>query len=297
MSSLVLELQREAYDEKTSVSTLLRKAYVLARKLKVGELESWINDELNGYNVPYTELPEYRTVRGEVKGWNPVNGWIPVILTPEIMEIISQNKIIQSIPELEQLLKETSGSTLLIGLPHVIQERISEMVEFDTKFSLHFGKSQAVQVIQYVRNTILKWSLQLEEDNILGEGVSFTVHEKEEAQKQNYTVYNIHSNQTQIQQNTVHSQQNMVSSSEINKDQLHEFIAKLTQHLDQLELEMDNRKKLDSEITTITAQLETENPKKNIIQESLSTIRSVLEGVTGSLIASGLIYELDKVKF
>ncbi|MCY9669269.1 hypothetical protein M5X11_30835 [Paenibacillus alginolyticus] len=295
MDSLVLELQREAYDEKTGVSALLRKAYVVAKKLKVGELETWIHDELNSYNVPYNQLPEYRIIRGEVKAWNPYNGWIPVIINADILDIISQNKISQSIPEIEQLLKTTSGSTLMMPLPHSIQEQLSELTQFDTKFALHFGKSQAEQIVHYVRNIILEWSLKLEEDGILGEGVSFSMHEKEEAQKQNYTIYNIHGNHNQIQQDTVHSQQSMMSS-EMNMDAVREFVASLTEHLGQLKLDGDKRQKLDSEIMAINTQLKA-GPKKNILQESFSTIRNVLEGLTGSIIASGLIYELDKIKF
>lgn len=295
-NSLVLELQKEAYDEKTSVSALLRKAYVVAKKLKIGELETWINDELKSYNVPYNQLPEYRTVSGEIKAWNPYNGWIPVILDADIMDIICQRKLSQSIPEIEEVLKTSSGNMIMLSLPHSIQEELSKFAQYDTKFTLHVGRSQVEQIVHYVRNTILEWSLKLEEDGILGEGMSFTMHEKEEAQKQNYTVYNIHGNHTQIQQNTHHSQQSMVIS-EINKDAVHIFIANLTEHLDQLKLDEEKKKKLDSEIIVITEQLKAKRPEKSILQESFSTIRNVLEGITGSLIASGLIYELDKIKF
>lgn len=296
MDSLVLELQREAYDEQTSVSALLRKAYVVAKKLKVRELESWIHNELNGYNDPYKQLPEYRTIRGEVKAWNPYNGWIPVIINAELLDIISQNKISQSIPETEQLLKTSAGNILMIPLPHSIQERLSELAHFDTKFALHFGKSQAEQIVHYVRNIILEWSLKLEEDGILGEGMSFTMHEKEAAKKQDYTIYNINGNHNQIQQNTANSQQSMINS-EVSMDAIREFVASLTQHLGQLKLDEKMRTELDSEIMAITTQLKEDKPRRTILQESFSTIRNVLEGLTGSIIASGLIYELDKIKF
>jgi len=49
--SLVLELQKEALDQRVSVSHLLRKALVVVRKLKLSEFQNWIEIELNGYGI------------------------------------------------------------------------------------------------------------------------------------------------------------------------------------------------------------------------------------------------------
>jgi len=39
LSSVILDLQKEALDKDISVNDLLRKAYVVARKLKIDEFE------------------------------------------------------------------------------------------------------------------------------------------------------------------------------------------------------------------------------------------------------------------
>ena len=52
MDSLVLELQRECLAPGVSVTDLLRKALVVARKLGVKDLQSWIENELNGSMPP-----------------------------------------------------------------------------------------------------------------------------------------------------------------------------------------------------------------------------------------------------
>lgn len=70
MSKIVLELQQEAISKESDILNLLRKAYLVARKLKLNEFENWINNELNGYEA-MDKLPDYRKVRGEVKAWNP----------------------------------------------------------------------------------------------------------------------------------------------------------------------------------------------------------------------------------
>jgi hypothetical protein len=79
MSSIVSDLQLEALDRNVRVSDLLRKSLVVARKLKLFELQSWIEKELKGYRQT-DEVPDYREVYRQVRGWNPFHGWIPVII-------------------------------------------------------------------------------------------------------------------------------------------------------------------------------------------------------------------------
>ena len=43
MISIVLELQKEAMNPAVEISDLLRKAKFVARKLKISEIEEWIN--------------------------------------------------------------------------------------------------------------------------------------------------------------------------------------------------------------------------------------------------------------
>lgn len=49
MSKIVIELQQEALKSDFDILNLLRKAYLVARKLKLNEFEKWIDSELNGY--------------------------------------------------------------------------------------------------------------------------------------------------------------------------------------------------------------------------------------------------------
>jgi hypothetical protein len=62
MTGIVLELQREALGKGVRISDLLRKVLLVARKLKVSEIEAWVLSELNGYSDG-AEIPEYRQVK------------------------------------------------------------------------------------------------------------------------------------------------------------------------------------------------------------------------------------------
>jgi len=69
LNSLVLELQKDALDKNTRVSDLLRKAFVVSKKLSIIKIEKWLENELNGYPLN-SNIPDYRTVHGQIKVWN-----------------------------------------------------------------------------------------------------------------------------------------------------------------------------------------------------------------------------------
>lgn len=296
MSSLILELQRDAYDSSMSLSKLLRKAYIVARKLNIIEFEKWISSELNGYKgEDIKNIPEYRTVRGNVRGWNPYHGWIPVIIEDEkTSEILSKNIIPQSVLEIE-ILANSESDHLIMKYPQSTQNYLSEYTGFTTDYQMHISKTKALSILEAVRNIVLEQTLKFEKDGIIGEGQSFTQEEKETAKKNQYTI-NIYKNisNSQIQQNTNNSSQYKENKS-LDIDDVIKIVEVMNSKISDLNLEVNNEKEILEEIQTIRAQLESPKPKNSIIKESLKTIRNVLEGMAGSLIAPRLIMEISKL--
>jgi len=185
MKSLVLELQREAMNPNGRLSDILRKALVVATKLKVDEFKIWTDSELKGY-AKGQDIPPYRKVKGSVKAWNPYNGWIPVIVrNSEIMDLISNRSIGQPISELESLChQKDEGGGLQVPLPHDwIMKLFSKSKEFRLGMvpTLIVDKSQLDGILDAVRNEILNWSLELERQGILGDGMSFSTEELDKA--------------------------------------------------------------------------------------------------------------------
>lgn len=119
MKSLVHELQREAMNPNTRLTDILRKALVVASKLRVEDFKEWIESEMKGYQDGMN-IPTYRRVNGQVKAWNPYNGWIPVIVQDtKITNLISNRSIGQPISELESLCQQNEdGGDLMVPLPH-----------------------------------------------------------------------------------------------------------------------------------------------------------------------------------
>ena len=176
MEGIVIELEREALDENVSIEVLLRKAYLVARKLKLTDFEEWINNEQNGY---VGEVPEYRMIGGEYKALNPYRGWIPVVLPANVAKVIAKVPLHNSISSLCDVYNTSEGSISFTVGAEITEFLNSSSDGFDTKFSFHSSRSEIYRIISTVRNKILDWALLLEENEIFGEGMTFTEKEKE----------------------------------------------------------------------------------------------------------------------
>ena len=181
MKSLVHELQREAMNPDSRLTDILRKALVVASKLKVEDFKEWIESEMKGYQDG-KKIPAYRKVNGQVKARNPYHGWIPVIVQDaEISELISNRTIGQPISELESLCQQNEdGGDLMAPLPYDwIMKLFSKSPEFQLGMvpTLIIDRSRLVGILDAVRNEILDWSLALESKGILGNGMSFSTEE------------------------------------------------------------------------------------------------------------------------
>lgn len=182
MNGIVLELQREALLPETKVTDLLRKTYVVAKKLQLKELESWTSCEMKGYrsSSERKKLPEYRTIHGILKAFNPYQGWIPVILNDEYAKLICNQPVYQSVSELEDLVKKNDGG-LALRLSDFIITELCRITDFEADFQLKISSSSIVAIIENVKGVILEWTLKLEENGIYGESMTFTKEEKERA--------------------------------------------------------------------------------------------------------------------
>jgi hypothetical protein len=177
LASLVEQLQQDALSSAVDVSELLRKAYVAATKLSLDQFRDWCNRELNGYQGP--ELPEYRLLPGTLRAWNPFNGWIPVFVQDqESSQLLSVHRERGAVSFVEGLVKSgKKDSQLVVRFGSDVQQYFMRQSDVPLEVSLHLSRSSLVALLDGVRNTILEWSLKLEADGILGEGLRFSSNE------------------------------------------------------------------------------------------------------------------------
>lgn len=176
---MVIRFQAMALDNHILTSDLLRMAKAIATKLALKDVSEWIDNELNGY--PSAEVPDYRKVRGQLRAVHPMRGLMEApVADGELEEKLSTVNVRSALGELESV---PEGASLTFPLPtqlaHTLQ---SDQPEF-LRFSLLrvIGNNKLVNIAEQVRNRLLDWSLQLEQQGILGENLQFSQKDKDRA--------------------------------------------------------------------------------------------------------------------
>jgi hypothetical protein len=293
MSGLVLELQRDALDKNVDVSSLLRKAVLVSKKLGITEIETWINQELSGYPADEDAVPSYREVSGVIKVFNPYHGWQPLNFgNADLGEDLSKRKISQAIGELVAIAESEKSGNLQVPFSQHTKNALMKMMSVPLEPTLLVSDAQIHGILEAVRNEILNWALDLETKGIVGDGMSFSKEEKEVASQVTYQVTNnIGSMQnSQLQQDSAGASQ--TQNIALPSVDISSFIEELKASLNDLGLNSDDTAELEAEVLTIEHQLASPKPKNIIIGESLKSARSILEGITGSVLATGLLTQL-----
>jgi hypothetical protein len=183
MNSLVLDLQSLAAAPDTDIASLLRKAMLVAGKLQLDEFRTWIDCELNGYKDG-TAVPPYRQTRGTLHVVNPFHGLQPFIVpNREIADKLLLIEIRDPIGNLIHLLSESKSKTLQYPLP---DDTINFLMEAQGSLSplppVRLVSAGAIAtVIEGIRTQVLDWAIKLEQEGILGEGMVFSMEEKQKA--------------------------------------------------------------------------------------------------------------------
>lgn len=281
--SLVLELQKEALDQEISVSHLLRKALVVARKLKLSDFQEWIEAELNGYTE---DVPDYRIIRGSCMVKNPFHGYQPVQFPrEEIAKSFSRRGVNSPIAELEALISDRKSTGILtMRYPAELERQLASQF-YGLIPELIIGKDQIFGILDSVRNIILDWSLKLEEDGIVGEGMSFSDKEKRTASQITNVNYIGQMFGSQLQQGTSNS---LSYNNDIKMDfeAVKDLLEQLKVQLNAMGHVPEQKAELQAEIATIESQIKSPNPKEGIVREALKSVRNIIEAGTANLLSS-----------
>ena len=83
-----------------------------------------------------------------------------------------------------------------------------------------------------------------------------------------------------------------MKNEEVNTELIKEILSLLSANKDELLGKVKNPESLITEIKNINTEAAKENPSKVIIKQSLQTIRNLLEGIAGNIIAAGILYKI-----
>jgi hypothetical protein len=187
-TSLVLELQNLAQESSTDISELIRRAKVVASKLQLSGVTSWLNGELNGYaKIAREDIPDYRWISSQLMLRTAYRNDIPMIFSTNIAwaaEHFSRLELRGSVAEIASLLAQANvGKRLTATLsPPEVDLLIKLEINIEQTVPYRVISHNALDgVLNAVRNRILDWALKLEEEGILGKGMTFSKDEKKAA--------------------------------------------------------------------------------------------------------------------
>lgn len=296
MSSLVLDLQQEVLRQDCDVLNAMRKAHLIASKLGLQEFDIWILHELNGYsNCKREEIPDYRVVKGILKAFNPYNGWILAQCPDDEFEkMICEQKLHQSIGELQELYKQSTNGTFLYQFPAELTSSISSM--FDTpipmQFALHISTHLLISIVDKVKNCLLEWTIRLESEGILGENMRFERDEKDNAknmpqQINNYfgTVVNGSVSQSQI----VSGEGNAAT---YNMDMAKDAVNEIDKSLASERIADDDKETAVELLSEISTKIE-QDKKPSVIKAALVGLKDYLISVGADLTAALIMAKMQ----
>lgn len=290
---IIIQLQMDAADPEIAVSSLLRKAKIIATKLDLTDFLEWVDNELNGYNGTIKELPQYRQVTGEPKAFNPYHGWQPIMFkTTEQRKFYSSAPIGQAIGPLEEIVskdKGNDGGYLEYTYSAEVKQRLINSLEYHTDIKLFLSASSAHGILDAVRNSILDWALKLERAGITGDGISFSEKEKTEAKPVTQQIFaqNIgHIGNAYDQAQTVNNQ---TASITIKSEQIIRLIEEIEKTIQFLPAEKQTE--INLKVQEIQEELKKSKDRQDPgkVAGALGSIKSICEGITGNVVAQGII--------
>lgn len=293
MSSIVLDLQQEVLKPDCDILNALRKAHLIASKLKLKEFDKWLQSELNGYSYgDQDKIPNYRKVKGTLKAFNPYNGWIPAQCTDDELEkIICEQKLWQPISELQELCQQNAEGTIVLQFSAEKMKAIASMFSTPVpmQFALHISQHLLKSIIELVKNCILEWTIRLESEGVLGEDMRFSQEETVMAQKVPQTINNYYGTVVNgdVQKSQIVSGDN--NTVTFSYEQVSELINEVKKVVKDSEMTEEDRETADELITDVETKIE--NKKKSaIIKAALNGLKDFLVG-TGANVAGALIMQ------
>lgn len=320
--TLLRELQQDALDPKVDITTLLRKARVLAARLNNPEFVSWIQHELNGY--PGTaDLPKYRILHVQAHA-HLIMGYSQMLratvmaskIPDEFRHWATTSPVLGSIGEISALVAGAGDNGIECPWPQEIAVKFGGSGYGGGRIRVQCIRAwqdisvpSIVGIIETIRNRLLEFVLQIEaEAPDAGEAAPGETRLPQERVTQIFNNYisggvthiadssHVSSSvkigsmrDSQIQQAGAYSSQtaSFARGSQERSD-LEKLVQAMSGAIEELALGERDRRKAEAQIRTIEAQLADEEPDSGIIGQAGATLRNVTEGAIASLIATAV---------
>lgn len=280
MLTLIPELIARATDPTIEITTLLRKAVVAARLLKLPEAASWFEHELQGY-PDGCPVPSYRRRRGILKLRQP-NSPFPLPVADSELALQWQTRLLpQPVSELVALAAAQNPLRIRYSPENMTLLKAELRTRFEVE--LWFPPVLLREVIEELQGQVLNWAVELVEAESSGDRMN---NMPQEQQAQQVTIH-IGGNFTggQLMVSSPGGQQQQTVTGDQKVEALAELLPWLEQVISQGSLKREICDELQADLNTLKAQAASPKPKWPVIGAVADSVRSILEGAGGGVLA------------
>jgi hypothetical protein len=286
--SLLREIQKDIATPGCDLPSILLNCKILAARLGSDEFVQWLEWELNGY--PESQpIPYYRRLSTQYfasfsdAAGNYTEPPVPFDFFPEkYRESYLHTEFHDGIAKVWSFARSNNGA--VIHRPELIpllQGKLNPGMRCQRAWCL-IAATEFRQVISSVKSSLLDFVLEIEAAN--PDAGEAPLNSNPVPQEKLPSLVNVFhgpvGNVAQLSQDV-----RQTTTMGVQPEDLSRLIAELTSHLDELPLDSHQKRQVESHVATLSAQL-LGTPNPLIVNEAGRTLRNILEGATGSLIAS-----------
>lgn len=295
-SSLIGEIIEKSISSDTSLAQLLRMVKVAAFRLDLPELGDWVQNELSGYD---SNTPDYRSVEGQVVAKSPYHGWIGVGGDPTTLRMLQKRKMAGSIAHLEAMITQTSsedgaGFCVMPFNPEFVQKVLGRSSSMAETMGTQITTASIIAVLDQVRGKILDWAIEMEKLGVVGEGMTFSRKEKEEAAKATTQIIFSGSIGTFAGNLGTGNSSGPITVSNTDLIEVIQLARNIQSSVPDL-IKIGAESSLSTIMDNLTTELEAPSPDKNKVSSFISLAQTALAGASGNLMAMGAVKALEKI--
>ena len=267
------------------MGNVLRKCKLLAARLGSAEFSQWIEWELNGY--PESQpTPDYRRLRCRLyasfvnSAWQVARQPVPLTIVPEgHRRTFTEIEFREGIAKLQRFI-DNGVRIDRFDVVGALQGEVYTDMACDGAW-IEVPGYGFEQLTSAVKNRILDFALKIEAENP-DAGEAPMNSQPVPMEKLRPLVNNFFGNVGNVAQSSREFSQ--IANLDSHRQDLDKLVATMENHLDELRLDRDATRKAEAQIATLKAQL-IDQPNPIVVNQALSTLRNVVEGAIGSLIA------------
>ncbi|HBK09401.1 MAG TPA: hypothetical protein DDZ81_26655 [Acetobacteraceae bacterium] len=280
---IILQMQRALLDSSTSLSKSLLKAKVVCFKLGLAEFEAWVDSENEGYMGKETdELPEYRILGGTPEAFNPYHGWQPMgFANAELKRKLSYAPIGMSIGAIEHSLCDTKSDGMFeFTYSPEMETKIRQALSWsDARLRIRLTVPQVAAIVEKVRSILLRWTLEMEKQGMLGNDLVFNEEDKEKsARVTEGVVNNIHIAQVGsfVQAATNSNVHGEVKSAGISTEGVRDLVQQVGQMLPASNLPQDIQDNTRAALQQLTEAQQSDKPDGGRLRKGFDMLKGAL---------------------